>query len=306
MKTLLGLADRALCFAAVADTGSFTAAAARLGCSKAHVSKEVAALERDLGAHLVHRTTRRLSLTESGRLYLDYCHGLRETLEEADRAVSALRSDVGGRLRISVPTSFGEAFMPDIVLDFRRQYPNVDIDLDVSVVRRDLAADGFDLALRSSRTIEDRMVAKPLGVVRDVVVAAPALVERRGAPRRPEDLAALPCIVNSHFADDRLWAFEREGAQVTVTVDGPLRVNSYGAIRRMATAGAGYARLPLYLVGGDVAHGALLRLCADWRLASTPLYLVHPERRHVPLRTRVFMDHVSAWFAAEERRELFS
>ncbi|UXI67735.1 LysR family transcriptional regulator [Tahibacter amnicola] len=305
MKTILGRTDQTLCFVAVADNGSFTAAAEQLGCSKAHVSKQVAALERALGAHLIHRTTRRLTLTESGRLYLACCRPLAEILDEANRAVSALRSDVSGCLRISAPTSFGDSFLAELVIRFRERYPAVQVDLDMSVLRRDLVADGYDFAIRSVRTLEEHLVARPLGVIREVAAAAPAFLATVTEPAHPQDLARLPCVINSHFSDDRLWVFGHGDRTETVTVDGPVRVNNYPTIRRLGLAGAGVIRLPLYLIGEDIQAGRLRHLCAPWQLLPAPLHLVYPARRHQPLRTRVFMDFLLDWFAQPAQAALF-
>ncbi len=305
MRTLLGRSDQALVFAAVAEEGSFTRAAARLGCSKAHISTQLSALETALGVQLLHRTTRRLSLTDAGRLYLDYAQQLRGTLDDAERAVSATRSEVTGRLRITGPTSLGEMVLPELVLAFRRAWPAVEVDLDLSVQRRDLAAEGFDVAFRSARALEDHLVARPLGVLRELALASPDLLRGRSPVESPGDLAKLPCIVNSHFGDDQHWLFVRDTEAVSVTVDAALRVNAYPAIRRFALLGAGAVRLPRYLVEEDLAAGRLQQLCPSWQLPAVPLYALYPGHRHVPLRTRVFIDFVAAWFDDPRRKALF-
>ncbi|WP_257457986.1 LysR family transcriptional regulator [Archangium lipolyticum] len=306
MKTMLGRFDQSLAFVTVAELGSFTRAAEKLGCSKAHASEQVAELERALGVQLLHRTTRRLTLTEAGRLYLEYCRQLREVLLEAERAVSATTSEVGGRLRITAPTSFGEIFLPELVLAFQGAYPNVEVEIDLSVLRRDLVADGYDVALRTTRALEEHLVARPLGVVREVVVASPAFLAAHGPLDTPSALARVPCILNPHFRDDALWLFERDGRTETATVGGRLRINLYSAIRRAALAGAGVVRLPLFQVREDLESGALVRLCPGYELVAMPLYLLYPSRRHLPLRTRVFIDFLLRWFEAPERRALLT
>jgi DNA-binding transcriptional LysR family regulator len=304
MKTLIGRSDQALVFAAVAEEGSFTRAAARLGCSKAHISTQLSALEAALGVQLLHRTTRRLSLTDAGRLYLGYAQQLRGMLDDAERAVSATRSEVAGRLRITGPTSFGEMVLPELILAFRRAWPAVEVDIDLSVQRRDLTADGFDVAFRSTRALEDHLVARPLGVLRELALGSPELL-RGQAIESPADLARVPCIVNSHFGDDEHWLFVRDGESSTVSVRAALRVNAYAAVRRFALLGAGAVRLPRYLVEDDLATGRLLPLCPAWELPATPLYVLYPGHRHLPLRTRVFVDFVVGWFDDAARRECF-
>jgi DNA-binding transcriptional LysR family regulator len=306
METMFGRFDQSLAFVTVTELGSFTRAAERLGCSKAHVSEQVAELEKALGVQLLHRTTRRLTLTEAGRLYLEYCRQLREVLLEAERAVSATTSEVGGRLRVTAPASFGENFLPDLVLAFQGTYPNVEVEIDLSVVRRDLVGDGYDVALRTTRALEEHLVARPLGVVREVAVASPSFLAAHGPLDTPAALERVPCILNLHFRDDALWLFERDGRTETATVGGRLRINAYGAIRRAVLVGAGAARLPLFQVREDLESGALVRLCPGYELVTMPLYLLYPSRRHQPLRTRVFIDFLLRWFEAPERRELLT
>ncbi|WNG52130.1 LysR family transcriptional regulator [Archangium minus] len=306
MKTMFGRFDQSLAFVTVAERGSFTRAAEKLGCSKAHVSEQVAELEKALGVQLLHRTTRRLALTEAGRLYLEYCRQLREMLLEAERAVSATTTEVEGRLRVTAPTTLGETFLPELVLEFQALYPHVEVELDLSVVRRDLVGEGYDVALRTTRALEEHLVARPLGVVREVVVASPSFVAAHGPLDTPAALERVPCIHNPHFRDDALWLFEREGRTETATVGGRLRISLYSAIRRVALAGAGVVRLPLFLVREDLESGALVRLCPGYELVAMPLYLLYPARRHQPLRTRVFIDFLLRWFEVPERRALLT
>jgi DNA-binding transcriptional LysR family regulator len=297
MKTIEGRFEQALSFAEVAEAGSFTAAAERLGRSKAHLSKQVAQLEQALGVQLLFRTTRKLTLTDTGRLYLDYCRQLRETLLESERAVSATREEAAGTLRVTAPTSFGDAFLLDLLIDFRAAQPQLQVEVDLCTQRRDLIADGYDFAIRATRTLEDHLVARALGVIRDLPVASPTLIARHAMPQLPADLAALPAILNSHFRDDPEWVLLRGGDAQAVRVGGNFSVNHFGMIRSAAIKGLGIARLPHYLVADALADGRLVRLLPDWEFAPTPVYLVHPQRRHQPYRNRVFAEFVRDWLA---------
>jgi DNA-binding transcriptional LysR family regulator len=305
MKTLLGQSERALVFAALAAEGSFTRAAAKLGCSKAHVSTQLSALEADFGVQLIHRTTRRISLTEAGQLYLEFAKQVQEALAEGERAVSATRSEVTGRLHITVPPSLGEIVLPELLLAFRERYPNVNPIIDMSLVRRDLTADRFDVAFRSTHSLDNHLVARPIGVVRETAVAAPSLLQAYAPIAEPEDLTHVPCLINSHFADGPHWLFLREGGSASVTVSGPLIVNSYQAIRRFALLGLGAARLPRYMVDEDLIRGRLQVICDEWKIPAVPLYVVYPGQRHLPLRTRIFVDFAVRWFEEPGRRKLF-
>ena len=305
METVSAKYAQAISFAAVAEAGSFTAAAARLGCSKALVSKSVRALEQTLGVQLLMRTTRRLALTEAGWLYLDYCRALREVLDEGERAVSAVSREIGGTLRITAPTSFGETFLPGLLLEFRSRHPQLRIMLDLSIAHRNLLADGFDFAFRATRAPDESLVSKTLAVGSEAIVASPAFL--RGVPplRVPGDLAGVECLLNSHLRDDAEWVFSRRGATTSVEVAGRFSANHFGVLRDAAIAGAGVARLPAYLVAEAIERGDLVRILGDHETVPTPLCLVYPHRRHMPYRNRVFRDFVVAWFADPARARMF-
>jgi len=201
MKTMAARFEQARVFAEVAEQASFTRAAERLGCSKAHASVTVSALEAALGVQLLHRTTRRIDLTAAGRAYLDYCRQLRDTLIEAEHAVSAVGGEVAGTLRLTMPSSFGEVFLADIAREFLREYPGVRLEADVSVARRDLAGDGYDCAVRATRAVDPSLVARPLGVLREAAVATPRLLAQYEVPQVPQDLARLPAEALSPRSD---------------------------------------------------------------------------------------------------------
>lgn len=298
METMLERYEQAACFAAVAESASFTKAAAALGCSKAHLSKQVSTLERALGAQLLLRTTRRLALTEAGHTYLAYCRKLRDALQDAERAVADTHASLAGTLHVTMPPSLGEAFLLDAVLEFQARYPRVAVALDLSVVHRDLIGQGLDFAIRSSRTLDRGLVARPLARVADVLVAAPDLLARHAPIRAPADLARVPCLTNPLLRDADQWRFGDE----TVHVDARLRVNHFGALLRAALSGAGVARLPRYLVGPALADGRLKRVLPEHADPSTPVFLVYPQRR-LPQRNRAFRDFILAWFADPARAD---
>jgi DNA-binding transcriptional LysR family regulator len=301
METIHARYEQAACFAALAQAGSFTGAALALGCSKAHVSKQLAALERALGAQLVLRTTRRLSLTEAGQAYLGYCRRLRETLNEGERAVAATHSALGGTVRLTAPPSLGEGLLVDALLEFQARHPRIAVTLDLSVQHRDLLGQELDFAIRTTRRLDPGLVARPLADVADVLVASPELLARHPAAREPADLARVPCLVNPHLRDRGRWLFRKDGALQSVEVGGRLEVNHFGAQLQAALRGAGVARLPEFLVARSLADGRLRRVLPDYPDASTPIYLVYPQRRHLPPRDRAFRDFMLAWFAERSR-----
>jgi len=295
METIAPRFEWAMALLAVAEHGSFTKAAEALNCSKAYISKQVGFLEQALSVRLLHRTTRSVTPTEVGLVYLDYCRSLRDTLGEAERSVSTLRNEVSGRVRMSVPMTFGIQVMSDLLSALHDAHPALTLDLDLSADPRDLVAGRYDLALRFSPNIDPRLIAKPLGNFDDWIVASPAFIAQHGTPTLPIELAGKPCLSNPHFVDHQRWVFTRDGVQQAVTVQHWLRMNSFLAMRRAALAGLGHARLPVYVVEGDVRDGNLVRLLADHALPSTPVYLVFPDQRPLPRKVRVAIDHVCDW-----------
>jgi len=308
METVPGRFEQVLALLTVVDAGGFTAAAARLGVSKAFVSKQVSTLEAALGVRLLQRTTRRVAPTEAGRLYLDYVRQARGLLEDGERAVSAVRTQVDGVLRITAPTSFGDGLIVDLVAAFRAVHPEVRFDIDLSIGTRDLIADGYDFALRMSRTLDPSLIARPVGAVRERIIASPSLVARC-APQgvhQPRQLEAFEVLRNNHFRDEGQWVLDRDGERAQVPVRGSLAINSYMGMRRAAIQGLGVARLPGYLVAEHVAAGDLVELLPDWRLPSTPLSLVYPSREHLPLRSRLFRDFAIEWLTDSRRAALLA
>jgi DNA-binding transcriptional LysR family regulator len=302
METVASRFDQTLGFLTVLEAGSFTAAAERLGVSKAHVSKQVRALEDALGVRLLHRTTRRVAATEAGRMYLDYARQARDLLGDGERAVSAVRTEVDGLLRITAPTSFGDGFLVDLLAEFRAVHPLVRFDVDLAIAQRDLIGDGYDFAIRMARTLDPSLVARGLGIMRERMVASPEFLAR-WAPDgidRPEQLSTLEALRNNHFRDDGVWVLQRGGETMRVPVQGTLAINHFIGMRRAVTLGLGIARLPHYLVVDALRSGELVELLPDWQLPTMPVSLVYPSRQHLPQRSRVFRDFVIDWFAQAE------
>ncbi len=293
-----------LCFAAVAELASFTAAAKALGYSKAHISRQVAELERELGAELLIRTTRRVSLTPLGHRYAEQAARLRATFDEAQQLIAAERTDVAGTLRITSATTFGEIFLIDLVAAFQRAHDQVDVELDLSIQRRDLLDGHYDFGFRATRTLDERLVVRSVGLVREIAIASPSLLADSHTPRRPSELASLPALRNSHFRDDPEWVFVRGRDSETVRIRTSLAINNFNGILRAAVLGVGIGRLPLYMVVDALDDGRLCRLLPDWDIAPQPIYLVHPQRHRPTLLQSTFRAFAVAWFDAPERQAL--
>ena len=296
METIVPRLEWSLGFLAVAEHGSFTAAANYLGCSKAQVSKQVAQLEAQLRVKLILRTTRRVQLTDAGEAYRQYCARLRDTLDEAGRVVSSFKDRVTGRIRISVPTSYGIQFMDGFLLQFHRKYPDLEIDLDLSIDQRDLLSGRYDLALRFSPEVSNHLIAKPLGGFEDWIVCTPRFAQQLGQLTHPSQLESVPCLANAHFADDHLWSFTKGNEKATIRAAHWVRINNYPMIRKAVLAQLGVGRLPTFLVNHDIREGRLVRLLAPWSLNPRPVFLVFPDLKPLPNKLRVTVDFFQQWY----------
>jgi DNA-binding transcriptional LysR family regulator len=284
--------ERMLTFAGVVDAGSFTAAAERLGCSKAHVSQQISRLEDALGVQLLFRTTRRLELTEAGRTFLSYCRQMQNTADSAHRAVDALRGEMTGVIRITMPASFGEAILRDLVTPFLDRYPGIDFQIELENRVTDLRAGHFDMALRTPSPADEDLVALRLTDYQELLCASPAYLERSEPVQLPESLGTHRLLVNRHSdSGDRVWQLHRGAETVEVPVNRQMVMNHYSLLRRAALAGLGIARLPTYLVHEDLKSGRLERVLPEYDASEPlPVYLVYPWQRTLPLKNRRFID----------------
>ncbi|RPE80164.1 LysR family transcriptional regulator [Vulcaniibacterium tengchongense] len=289
-----------LAFVRVAELGSFVRAAENLGLSKAAVSKQVAALERRLGARLLHRTTRRLSLTEAGQAYLLHAQAALAEARAAENAVADTQTVPQGRLRVTVPMSFGLLHVAPWVSAFLREYPAIDLDLQLDDRARDLVLEGYDLAIRFGSQLRDSsLVARRLCDVRVLLCAAPDYLERHGRPGHPDQLNGYDCLHYSYNPTGRAWQFRRGEETVRVALATRMEANSSLALRAAMLAGGGLARVPEFVVADDVAAGRLEIVLPDWQLPALSLHAVMPERRYVPAKVRAFVDFLAARWAAQ-------
>ncbi len=285
----------AITFSAVIEHGSFTAAAEKLGYTKGLASRRVAQLEQQLGVQLLFRTTRKLSLTEAGRVYLAHCQQWPQWIAQAEQAVHEASGPISGQVRMTVPTSFGGTFMAEALMAFRQRYPAVHVELDLSREMRDLEGESFDLAIRSKPAPHERVIATPLTHDEEWLVAAPALFSEKSAPQGVSELKDWPCIANSHFKNPLEWIFN-DGADI-VHINSPLQVNDHQLSRNLALASAGIARLPSYLVAADIAQQKLIHLIPAASANRNSLYLVYPPRTPQPAKVRVMIEFLKEWFA---------
>jgi DNA-binding transcriptional LysR family regulator len=278
-------------FVRVADSRSFSEAARRLRLSKSVVSRQVSALETQLGARLFHRTTRSLSLTEVGQAYYERCARILAEIEEANLSVSSLQGEPRGTLRINAPMSFGVLHLAPLLPSFLERYPLIDIDMAMNDRFVSLIDEGFDVAVRIGKLEDSSLIARHLAVARRVVCASPAYLERRGVPATPDDLADHCCLTYANRTTPEEWSFQtRDGQRWPVEVHGRLRVNNGDVLRAAALGGVGIITLPSFIVGRDLQAGTLVALLADYLPQDLAIHAVYPHNRHLSPKVRAFVD----------------
>lgn len=278
-------------FVAVVHTRSFTAAAGRLGTTKSLVSRQVTRLEDRLGVRLLHRTTRRLSLTEAGERLYERAGRALEEIAEAQQEIASLQDVPRGKLRVSAPMSFGLAHVAPLLPEFMRCYPQVTVDLQLDDRKVDVVHEGFDVVVRIGRLTDSSLVARRVAPVRFHTVASPAYLREHGTPQHPLDLRVHPCLVYTGSTSPEDWEFtDAQGRALGVKVSGIYYANNGQALREAALAGLGILQSPDFIVGADVAAGTLVPLLAGYRVFEPDIYLVMPERKHVASKVRAFVD----------------
>ncbi|SFL10894.1 LysR family transcriptional regulator [Lysobacter sp. cf310] len=279
-----------LAFLRVAELGSFVRAADALGLSKAAVSKQVSALEGRLGTRLLHRTTRRLSLTEAGQAYLRHAQSAFAEARAAEDAVAGTGERVQGRLRVSVPMSFGVLHVAPHVGDFLTQYPQIDMDLQLDDRPTDLVMESQDLAIRLGRLEASSLVARTISYSRVWLCASPEYLRRRGHPQRPDELPAHDCLHFSLAATGRTWELRHGDEVVRVALGARLDANSSLALKAAVLSGAGIARIPEFAIADEIRDGRMQRVLPHWEIAGLDVHALMPERRYVPAKVRAFVE----------------
>jgi DNA-binding transcriptional LysR family regulator len=286
-------------FVRVVEAGSFVAAAERLKISTSSLSRLVAELEQHLGARLLNRTTRRLSVTEIGQSYYERCVTLLADVAEAEAIAGQAAIQPRGTVKITCSHGMAELHVAPAIAGFVERYPDVKFDLAVADRLVDLVEEGFDLAIRVGPVGSDRLVARRLSTTQLVLCAAPGYLARRGGPESLADLSRHDTLTYAYSSTPRLWrVIDSTGKAHEVKVSGSLHANSGEALRAAAIAGLGLIYEPDLLLAEALRRGELVRVLPDYTGVISDIWGVYPSRRHLSLKVRLFVDHIAQTLAA--------
>ncbi|WP_058961663.1 LysR family transcriptional regulator [Type-E symbiont of Plautia stali] len=275
-------------YVAVIKAGNFTAAAEQLMLSKQYVSRRIAALEESLGARLLNRNTRKLSVTDNGQLFAQHAQRILDDVQEAQQAVSGRQQVLQGSFRLSVPMSFGISHLSPYIAEFLSQHPGLQFQVELADRYVDMVGEGFDMAIRIGTLPDSSLIAKRLGVFRRVICGSPSYIQGAGAPREPEDLLNHACLRYGRESQIGWELFNGEQRKV-MAVQGPMVSNNGEMLRDAAVAGLGLILLPEFIVAPALASGDLMTVLDEWQPSSLNLNALYPQHRQRSEVNRVFM-----------------
>lgn len=288
-------------FVRVVETGSFSRAARDLNVTQPTVTRHIAELERRLGGRLLNRNTRRLSVTELGRVYYERGKTLLDLFEETEGLATGRQGPVQGRLRIGTSVAFGRRVITPLILGFMREYPLIEVDLSFEDTYVDLVAQGIDVAIRMGKLADSSLGARYLGLNPWIVVAAPSYLKQRGAPKVPQDLLQHNVLVYSTVqGDEHLQFVDSNTGRTSVAVHGNLRSNNLSSILAAVRDGMGIAALPIYVAARSLSTGHVKQVLADFSLPSQEIHAVYPSPKLVPGKVTALIEYLHAAFADED------
>lgn len=285
-------------FVAVILEGSFTGAAERLNMSPQLVSKYVGQLEDRLGARLINRTTRRISITEAGQAYHDRCRYILAEIDEMESAVGDTAAAARGTLRINAPMTFGTMHLSNAIAEYQRIQPEVTVDLTLDDRVVDIVSEGYDVAIRIGHLQGSSLVARRLAPVRLVICASPDYLAERGVPETPHDLKDHECLRYTLSGDSTLWQFKDGDQPLEVRVDGRFVANNGDAIRIATLAGRGLSVSPTFIVGEDIRKDRLQVVLEDYEVDPMGVYAVYAHRQYLSGKVRTFVDFLGEYFGS--------
>ena len=277
-------------FVTVVESGGFSPAAKLLGISKSAVSKRVTQLEEQMGVKLLHRTTRKLSLTEAGEHFFQHARIAHQAAKDAQDAVAQLQGEPQGRLRINTPMSFGRLHIAPLIPEFLKRYPKISIEMVMDDKVADLIGEGFDIAIRGGDLPDSSLIARKLAPLRNALCASPEYIEKHGRPIELSQLTDHNCLIFTYSKDIKEWLFIKDGQTQSVEVTGNYNVNNSEALREALLQGVGIGRLPTFVAGPDIKSGKLVSLFEEYQMPDKTIYAVFPERQYLPSKVRAFID----------------
>ena len=286
-------------FARVVQANGFSEAARRMGASKSRISKAIAKLERSLGARLLNRSTRGLSLTEAGAVFYEHCNRIIEEAEQAAQLVGQLHSEPRGVLRVTTSVAFGTLHVAPALPQFLARYPDVRVDMAITDRIVDVVEEGYDVAIRIVPEPPLNFVARELAPVRRVVCATHEYFARNGVPLRPEDLRRHNCLHYTHFSTQGEWHFTGVNGPLSVPVSGNLRINDDEALSQAVLGGLGVALLPTFIIGDQIQSGQLQAVLSDYLPLARRVYAVYLQSVHLPPKVKAFVDFLRARFGPQ-------
>ncbi|WP_024591396.1 MULTISPECIES: LysR family transcriptional regulator [unclassified Pseudoalteromonas] len=276
-------------FVYVAENESFTLASKKMAISTAQVSRQVSALEKRLNVKLFYRTTRKVSLTEEGRVFYQHCRSVLDGLDAAERAITNLQSKPQGKIRLTAPVTYGEQQILPLMNNFMKQYDDVEVFAYLSNQQVDLVEEGYDLAIRLGKLSDSSMMAKKLGKRTNYVCASPAYLEKHGIPHSLTELNKHSCLLGTLD----YWHFRESGRERNIRVTGKLRYNSGFALVDAALKGLGIVQLPDYYVQRHLQSGELTTLLYNYRVPDEGIWAVYPQNRHLSPKIRLLVDYLA-------------
>lgn len=288
-------------FVRVVEAGSFTAVATEQNTTQPTISRQIASLEEHLGARLLTRTTRALTLTDDGRAFYEHALRALEAVSEAEGIVGRRRGKPSGLLRLATPVVFGRLHIVPRLPAFLARFPDVSVEILMSDSFAGLVEQGIDVAIRVGEVTDPGLIAKRIGIVRRVTVAAPAYLKRHRTPETPADLADHDCIVYTRLATGNRWTFESPTGPITVEVTGRFKADNSEAVREGVLGGLGVAVIPAFAFRDESETGAVRVLLKDYEPRQLPMHAVYASRRFVPLRVRAIIDHLAHEFSLDPR-----
>lgn len=286
-------------FVEVVNGHGFTAAAEKTGMSRAQISKSVMQLEQHLGTRLLNRTTRRVSLTEIGRVYYERCKTILQDIEEIEGIAMEQTSKPHGTLTLSTPTSFGTMHLNEAIPHYINKYPDVQISLKLADRFVDVVAEGYDLVIRIAELEDSSLIARKIAPCKRVFCASPEYLKQNGIPKVPQDLAIHHCLIYSNELKADTWVLHGLEGVESIKVNGPVCADNGDILRSSAVAGLGITLLPTFIVGADLKAGRLQQVLTNYAPPEISIYAVFPSRRYLSAKVRTFVDFLSDYFGDE-------